>query len=341
MEKQYRKYPLHIALIISVVSLMGLIILIFTDFFNLNAWSDFINSPNIAEYFIGLALILVGILFWIFCLRNIIIRPRKATLYLVKKDLDLCEFIDKKGKKYYAYDNNYDVGKYYYVMKTYDDIHAILSSSAETFYNKTINENKEVEEYVPNKNEEVEEYELNKNEEYELNKKVESSRPLLIVAVIIFLIVKLRPVISNLLQFDLSSDVGKIMIFLIVLIVGEACLLIKTFSNEEKRHKNRTIVNGSPDKNDFNIQSSNKSSELISNVDSTPLQPIQSTVGTGKKLYKAYVALFMLAAFGFLAWATWNNVKDGNYSFIFFIIPFWIMFICIGYIEFVYKKKNK
>ena len=48
--------------------------------------------------------------------------------------------------KYYAYDNNYDVGKYYYVMKTYDDIHAILSSSAETFYNKTINENKKVEE---------------------------------------------------------------------------------------------------------------------------------------------------------------------------------------------------
>ena len=81
----------------------------------------------------GLFFIGVTIYGWILFIRNVIIKPKKEIMFLLKIEDDSAVFINRKGKIFYSYDVNHKVENFYYVLKTHDRIEKVLSESTETF----------------------------------------------------------------------------------------------------------------------------------------------------------------------------------------------------------------
>ena len=122
-------------LALSALGLMALLLLIFTGFFNIRTYKefyDYVYKDGIALIF---CLFFVGITIygWIGYILNVLVEPDKETLYLKEMEDGIAEFVDINGKKYFYDDETLTEKNFYYVMKTHDVIHEVLSESYETF----------------------------------------------------------------------------------------------------------------------------------------------------------------------------------------------------------------
>lgn len=130
-------------LLITVLMAFGIGILYFKKIFFIKSleelWNIFISGGM--EIIVSLLFIVVGIFAWIYCIRNALVKPKVDTLYLLEKDQSssddhtdvTCTFVDRKGKKYYYYDKEYEIGACYKVIKSYDSVLAVIEKSNEVF----------------------------------------------------------------------------------------------------------------------------------------------------------------------------------------------------------------
>lgn len=124
--------------ITTILMIVGFAIIYFT-------WGEMeITYKNIYNYVYIYKVVLIFPLFFIlvglYCLKaffsNVVIKPKKETLYLKNVERDIYSFIDSKGKKYMytAIDiREFNVGKYYIVMKTKNIIKEVLDISNISF----------------------------------------------------------------------------------------------------------------------------------------------------------------------------------------------------------------
>lgn len=121
-------------LIATFLGVVGFLILFFTGCFNISSFNDLYNYVSVhgleaifSLFFIGIALYC-----WVLLFRNKLISPKKETLYLSNIQNDTCSFIDKKGKRFF-FSGDYQLGKFYSVLKTADTITNIIEESNENF----------------------------------------------------------------------------------------------------------------------------------------------------------------------------------------------------------------
>ena len=139
------EFPWQAMLIVSCLGLIGILMLFISGCFNIKnydelymCFSDYGLAIIFGMFFVG-----VSIYCWILFFRNVVLKPKKVTLYLLGVEDSKIKFIDKKGKVFLFYNFNtniIDVGKYYYVLKTHNSIKEILNESYETF--KVVKEKK-------------------------------------------------------------------------------------------------------------------------------------------------------------------------------------------------------
>lgn len=129
------RYDWQGMLIISILMIIGGIILYFTGCGNINNFNDLYNYiySHGFEAIISVFFIAVGLYCWVLFINNVIIKPKKEILYLFEIDDTVCCFLNKKGKKFYFNNDNYDVNKYYEVLKTHDNIKEVIDISVPTF----------------------------------------------------------------------------------------------------------------------------------------------------------------------------------------------------------------
>lgn len=100
-----------------------------------------ISIPIIYQEINGIILIVIGIFFlavgiycWFLYICNVIIKPKKEILYLLKKEKNINEFIDVKGRIYYYNSKKeYELQRFYSVLKTRNDIKKVIELSSKTF----------------------------------------------------------------------------------------------------------------------------------------------------------------------------------------------------------------
>lgn len=138
MKNTGERYDWQGMVIITVLMIIGISIIYFT-------WDGMeINLENFYNYIYknGMVLIFslffigVGLYCWKMFFNNVIIKPKKETLYLKNIENDIYSFIDSKGKKYMYTSidtREFNLGKYYTVMKTKDTIKEILEISNDNF----------------------------------------------------------------------------------------------------------------------------------------------------------------------------------------------------------------
>lgn len=139
------EFPWQAMLIVSCLGLIGILMLFISGCFNIKnydelyiCFSDYGLAIIFGMFFVG-----VSIYCWILFFRNVVLKPKKVTLYLLGVEDSKIKFIDKKGKVFLFYNFNtniIDVGKYYYVLKIHNSIKEILNESYETF--KVVKEKK-------------------------------------------------------------------------------------------------------------------------------------------------------------------------------------------------------
>lgn len=96
--------------------------------------AGFTDTNGMIFVIFGLFFIFVGIYVWYLYICNVLIKPKKKTLYLVSKEKTIYEFLDIKGKKYYFRSRKkYELDKFYCVLKTRDDVKEVLELSSEKF----------------------------------------------------------------------------------------------------------------------------------------------------------------------------------------------------------------
>ena len=129
MKKIKANFPIGGMLFLTILGLLGLGLM-------LSPIIKAIKEAKLTTISNGLVLILFGLVFFIFCLyawiaffKNIVIKPKEETLYLLDDNI----FLDKKGKKFYSNSKNFEKRKYYKVFKTIDYIIEIREESKEKF----------------------------------------------------------------------------------------------------------------------------------------------------------------------------------------------------------------
>ena len=135
MRNMGNKYSWQVLLIISILMIIGLIILYTTGVTNLNNFKDLYNYIDIHgfEAIISLFFIGVGVYCWYLYIINVIIKPKEEILYLNDIEDNICEFINKKGKKFFYNDNNYQLHKFYVVLKTKNKIDKVINETTSSF----------------------------------------------------------------------------------------------------------------------------------------------------------------------------------------------------------------
>lgn len=119
------RYPKEGLVIMTILLLTG----IFLIYNMLNA-----RRIDVMVFVICVFFIITGLYIWHMYICNILIKPKKKILYLVTKEKSTYKFIDEKGKKYkFRSIKNYELSKFYYVLKTKDDVKKILELSDEKF----------------------------------------------------------------------------------------------------------------------------------------------------------------------------------------------------------------
>lgn len=119
------KYPKEGLIIMTILLLTGIFVIY--DMFNA-------RRIDIMIFVICVFFIITGLYIWHMYICNILIKPKKKILYLVTKEKSTYKFIDEKGKKYkFRSVKNYELSKFYYVLKTKDTVKKILELSDKKF----------------------------------------------------------------------------------------------------------------------------------------------------------------------------------------------------------------
>ena len=134
-------YPLGGMIIVTVLTLIGLLLLYISGVFTIKSFDDFYNViyKNAMIIIFSGFFVFVGLYCYISFFKNMIIKPKQETLLLKENNGFFFTFIDKKGKKYIYYDENLGktmnihANQYYEVLKSYDYIIEVKNVSSHTF----------------------------------------------------------------------------------------------------------------------------------------------------------------------------------------------------------------
>ena len=94
-------------LIVSILMIFGIFVIYKTGCFDIRSLEEFKNylSDSGMIFFICAFFIGIAIYCWNLYINNVIIKPKRTTLYLLEKENHICKFIDKKGKIFYFEDH--------------------------------------------------------------------------------------------------------------------------------------------------------------------------------------------------------------------------------------------
>lgn len=129
MKNKNPDFPIGGMLFLSALGIFGLFLMLFPLI-------KAIENKNILIFFNGIAYFLFGFVFFIFCfyawiafIKNVLIKPKEETLYL----LDTDTFLNQKGRKIFYNSKNLEKNKYYKTIKTSDYIEKINEESDDKF----------------------------------------------------------------------------------------------------------------------------------------------------------------------------------------------------------------
>lgn len=129
------KYPWQGMLIITILMVVGVIILFISGVTNISNFNDLYNYINNHGFLAIISLFFIGVGFycWYSYITNVIIKPKEEILYLNNIEDNICEFINKKGQKFFYYDNNYRLNTFYLVLKTKNKIDKVIKETSAGF----------------------------------------------------------------------------------------------------------------------------------------------------------------------------------------------------------------
>jgi len=129
MKKIKDEFPIGGMIIITILGLIGLAGIVVTILVSIK--DGFLEgfSKSGAFFLFGLFFFSISVYVWIYFFKNVLIKPKEETLFLLEKDI----FIDKKGKQYNYNSKKLKAHRYYQVIKTSDYIHEIKEESQNEF----------------------------------------------------------------------------------------------------------------------------------------------------------------------------------------------------------------
>jgi len=334
------KYSWQGMLIITILMVVGLIILNTTGINNLNNFNDLYNYIDVHGFaaIISLFFIGVGVYCWYSYITNVFIKPKEEILYLNNIENNVCEFINKKGKKFFYYDNNYQLHKFYEVLKTKNKIDNIISMTNDTFELPRVKESYWLNFYSPVGNFE--------------------NIFLLPIAYVI--------AIPGILILIMSESYSKIfgIIYLIIpvyIIIYDLIYKIKKKRNNYEEIDESALLNSYV----FLMKSIKVMGALIVTIILTilfintkdaisrliflpfflcGLAMLGNTIASvtdnqslEKIFYKIYLAIFLTFWFSILTFGCITYIKNNEFGMILFTIPFWAVGIFVIYMFFIKK----
>lgn len=136
MKNQGNQYSLSGLVATIILFVVGIVIILSTGVTNINSLASFKEYLHGKGdlFIISLFFVVVPVYAWFLWIKNVIIKPKKEVLYLLGiDDNNICSFLNSKGKKYFFDNNNYEIEKFYDVLKTKDKIDKIIGISNENF----------------------------------------------------------------------------------------------------------------------------------------------------------------------------------------------------------------
>lgn len=128
--KEIRKvyFPAVGMILISVLGIIGISILLIYGIMEITDYKSFYNffSRNVITIIYCTFFITISIYCWIAFIKNIIIKPKKEILYLIKNEGNVSIFVNKKGKKFIFDNIQKKESTFYYTLKTHDYIYEVL-----------------------------------------------------------------------------------------------------------------------------------------------------------------------------------------------------------------------
>lgn len=131
-----KAYPLLGMLIITVLLVFGVFMLYYTGFFALKSFKELTVYLyyHCFEFIVSFIFIISSIYVWISYAKDAYKTAKKEVLYLKNVKDGIYEFVDKKGRSYYVDDKeDYDIKKYYVVLKTSNIVYDVIEETKEKF----------------------------------------------------------------------------------------------------------------------------------------------------------------------------------------------------------------